>query len=280
MSDEAIVVGIDGSPNAQAALAWAVRRAERTGAPVRAVMSWHYPSVLLLPLVGQAVPPAESMEQATAEALAVIVEPIASTTSATVEQAVRQGAPAATLLAESEHAALVVVGREAPSDSLLRGSVSRRVAAAASCPVVVVPAGVEPDLDGPIVVGVDGSDHSIAAIRWAAAATDGPIVVLHVAGRLLSPAFGNLSDDMLARLDQAVVDAAVDSAGVDRSRVTTRVVEGDAREVLADPSLGASLIVLGARGATGLDALVLGSVATSVAALAPVPVAVVPPPEG
>jgi len=38
-----IVVGVDGSKPSKAALAWAVRQAELTGASVDAVIAWHYP---------------------------------------------------------------------------------------------------------------------------------------------------------------------------------------------------------------------------------------------
>jgi nucleotide-binding universal stress UspA family protein len=39
-----VVVGVDGSAQSVAALHWAARYAAATGAVVRAVFAWHYPS--------------------------------------------------------------------------------------------------------------------------------------------------------------------------------------------------------------------------------------------
>lgn len=65
------------------------------------------------------------------------------------------------------------------------GSVSARVAAHSECPTVVIPAdGHEHDRSGPIVVGVDDSDHAIAALRFAArTATMNGSKVIAVYGR-------------------------------------------------------------------------------------------------
>jgi nucleotide-binding universal stress UspA family protein len=41
-----IVVGMDGSPSSKAALRWAVRQAELTGASVEAIIAWHLPVVV------------------------------------------------------------------------------------------------------------------------------------------------------------------------------------------------------------------------------------------
>src|SRR5205085_5825521 len=74
-------------------------------------------------------------------------------------------------IAEGANADLVVVGSRGLGGfkGLLLGSVSHQVVTHASCPVVVVPA--TPRHGGErmnvIVVGVDGSKHSVAALRWA-----------------------------------------------------------------------------------------------------------------
>jgi len=278
VANDVIVVGVDGSTNSQDALRWAVRRAERTGATVRTVMSWHYPSLFMVPIIGQPVPPAESMEEATAEALAAVVEPVAADTDVVIEQVVRQGAPAATLLSECEPDAMLVLGRQPTDDRFLRGSVSRRVAGSATCPVAIVPEGAELQEQLPVVVGVDGSDNSIAALRWAGAVAEGTIHVIHVIDRSTHHGPTDLDDEILERMGRALVDAAIEQAALDRSRVTQAVEFGDARVVLTEPGLPASMIVIGAKGMTGIAGW-LGSVATAVAGIAMVPVVLVPAPE-
>ncbi len=273
--NDVIVVGIDGSTNSQQALRWAVRRAQRTGATVRALMTWHYPSLYMVPLIGQPVPPAESMEEATAEALAAVVDPVAAATDVTIEQVVRQGAPAAALLAECDAGALIVMGRQSDDDGLLRGSVSRRVSGAAECPVAIVPEGADVDEDRPVVVGVDGSDNSIEALRWAASITDGPLHVLHVIDPAQNWGPGDVDDDIIERMGRALVDGALEEAGVDPSRATVQVEFGDVRVTLTQPDLDASMIVIGAKGVGGLAGW-LGSVATAVSTAAAVPVVLVP----
>jgi nucleotide-binding universal stress UspA family protein len=266
---------MDGSANSQDALRWAVRRAERTGATVRAVMSWHYPSIFMIPIIGQPVPPADAMEAATAEALAVQVETAVGDTSVVIEQLVRQGAPAVTLLDECGPDTMLVLGRQPTDNRLVRGSVSRRVAGAASCPVAIVPEGAEVHEDRPVVVGVDGSDNSIAALRWAASVADGPIRVVHVIDRSKHYGPADVDDDILERMGRALVEAAIEKVGVDPDRVTVVVEFDDARMTFIDPEIDASMIVIGSKGVTGIEGW-LGSVATTVSTIAKVPIVLVP----
>jgi len=51
---ELVVVGVDGSPASEAALAWAARYAHAIGARLQAVLAWHYPSAAGAPPVGVA----------------------------------------------------------------------------------------------------------------------------------------------------------------------------------------------------------------------------------
>jgi hypothetical protein len=81
------------------------------------------------------------------------------------------GKPVPTLLALAERAAAIVVGRRSAGrlSRVLNGSTAAEIAEYASCPVVVVHE--HPDLTdsetGPIVVGVEGSAASEAAIAFA-----------------------------------------------------------------------------------------------------------------
>ncbi|TVZ04367.1 universal stress protein [Trebonia kvetii] len=132
-----IVVGVDRSDSAKAALAWAVRQAGLTGAEVDAVAAW-------LPLVqfGWAPPydgpgPREAAEAALdeaiddvrLEALGVVIRPVV----------VRENAARA-LLDAAKDADLLVVGSRGHSGftEALLGSVGQHCVHHARCPVVVV----------------------------------------------------------------------------------------------------------------------------------------------
>lgn len=135
-----IVVGVDGSPSAQAALRFALSEARLRGATVRAVAVWHLPAAAY----GGAFDPAlvaglgpkarETLENAVAAAAddAAGVE---------VETAVKEGAPARVLLEEADDADLLVVGSRGLGGfrGLLLGSVSQQCSHHAPCPVVIVP---------------------------------------------------------------------------------------------------------------------------------------------
>ncbi len=137
-----IVVGIDGSPAAQQALAWAADEARLRGSALRIVMAWDYPAYAYTGLVN--APPEEALEAA---AQAAFDEAVAEATSAvdlsglTVNTQLMHGTAASALLDASESAELLVVGTRGRGGfaGMLLGSVSRAVSSHASCPVVVVP---------------------------------------------------------------------------------------------------------------------------------------------
>ncbi|MDA8035603.1 MAG: universal stress protein [Actinomycetota bacterium] len=113
----------------------------------------------------------------------------------------------------------------------------------------------------PVVVGVDGSSGSVAALRWAAdyAALTGSslhavIAWEHDTGFGFQLRGGTLHDEARHRLEQAVHKAI--GAGADR--VVLEVVEGRPEEVLVQASRGAGLLVVGERGYAGVAGLLLG----------------------
>ena len=110
------------------------------------------------------------------------------------------GYPGAVLRSESAGARLVVLGDRGLGGftGLLLGSVAIEVSAVAECPVVVVRGPVPAPPEGPVVVGVDGSPTSEAAVGFAyeAAATRGvPLVAVHAWWDLMvDPTFAPLLD--------------------------------------------------------------------------------------
>jgi nucleotide-binding universal stress UspA family protein len=143
-----------------------------------------------------------------------------------------------------------------------------------------------------IVVGVDGSDASAEALRWAldeARLRFAPLVAVHAwsfvaaqpigdPGMLAMPA-GDLAGQLDAEneaargaLDAIVAEALGADAGVE---VEKRLVEGDAGDALVAASASAELLVVGSHGRSGFKAALLGSVSRHVVSHAACPVVVV-----
>lgn len=137
---------------------------------------------------------------------------------------------------------------------------------------------------GRIVVGVDGSDGSRRALRWAvreARLRAADLDVVYAAAELhpwVDPGlFPPLPTEDLCAQGRAVLDeflAGIDLAGVHVERIST--VGGGAR-VLLEAAIGADLLVVGSRGRGGFKALMLGSVAQQAVTHAACPVVVVVP---
>lgn len=281
-SESTIVVGIDGSPAADHALAWARAFGARAGAAVRAVMTWDVPAHMVSPgPIGLSTDVVTVVEDSARAALDATIKR-ADGGPGPVTTVLRHGPTVPTLLGEAEEhdADLVVVGTRGlgPIRRVLMGSVSARVARDSLSPVAVVPPGAPLASDGPVVVGVDGSAGSIAALRWAAETTDGTIHAVHVMEYPFGPEYAvdGFEWDDPSELGEQVLQRSVDEALGDRPEVTTTAIGGDPRQVLVDEGTGAALIVVGARGAGGIGGLLLGSITTGVAGRARTPVVVVP----
>ena len=133
-----IVVGVDGSESAQAALRFALEEARVRNAPVRAVAVWHLP----VAAYGGGYGPVDAdlepaMQRVLEDALAKAAEHAAGVD---VEGLVREGAPAQILLEEARDAALLVLGSRGLGGfrGLLLGSVGQQCTHHAPCPVVIV----------------------------------------------------------------------------------------------------------------------------------------------
>ncbi len=140
-------------------------------------------------------------------------------------------------------------------------------------------------LTGPVVVGIDGSEGSLVALRVAAeearrrGATLEVVVVWHpgVVGSLPVFGVGTPVETQLAELRRGLADTLADEGlGGGDPQVRERVVNGHAAEVLVESSGEAALVVVGTRGHGGVAGRVLGSVSQQVVAHARCPVMVVP----
>ncbi|WP_129337009.1 universal stress protein [Cellulomonas endophytica] len=135
-----VVVGVDGSPLSEQAIALAFDRASRLACPLVAVHAWDLPTI-----VGPtpAWTPDEVEELRTAEK-ALMAESLAGHSErypdVEVRAQVARGSAASVLLGAAHDAALLVVGSRGRGGfrGLLLGSVSQAVIHHATCPVLVV----------------------------------------------------------------------------------------------------------------------------------------------
>lgn len=136
-----IVVGVDGSASSQAALSWALRQAELTGATVEAVIVWHYP-VMAVPFAPVAIldEPDDFRTLAATTLTNAIAATVDPASSVKVSSTVRQGIPADVLLDVAGGADLLVVGSRGHGGftEALLGSVSQHCVHLATCPVVII----------------------------------------------------------------------------------------------------------------------------------------------
>jgi nucleotide-binding universal stress UspA family protein len=130
-----IVVGVDGSEGSMDALRWAAGQARLTGASLRAVASWRWPSYLTR------VPPGVDPAGDTERTLHESVTPIrAEFPDVEISEHVVQGPAGPALLTQAENATLLVVGARgrAAFPGMLLGSVAEYCVRNGPCPVVVV----------------------------------------------------------------------------------------------------------------------------------------------
>jgi nucleotide-binding universal stress UspA family protein len=136
-----------------------------------------------------------------------------------------------------------------------------------------------------IVVGIDGSEESKAALRFAfeEARTRGvgvravaawyvPAIAYAGAGYApLVDLHGGIEADTRQKLDQ-VVAAERDA----RVEIETLVREGQPAEILLEEARHADLLVVGSRGLGGFRGLLLGSVSQQCAQHSPCPITIIP----
>jgi nucleotide-binding universal stress UspA family protein len=141
---ERIVVGVDGSDAAVAALRWAVDEAALRNAEVDAVHAWSYPPVAMIPMPMS--PPAFANDELIAESNAILAracDAVGDHEGVVVRRIVVEGGASRCLLDAAKDADLLVVGSRGRGGfaGLLLGSVSRQCAEHAPCPVVIVRGG-------------------------------------------------------------------------------------------------------------------------------------------
>jgi nucleotide-binding universal stress UspA family protein len=276
-------VGVDGSEEALRAVRWAVPEARRRQATLRLVtaFAWTDDRMVGWPGLGQAaygerLRAAAEHDLAAAASVAAQLDP-----DLPVEQDLVLGFPGGVLVDQARGAELLVVGDNGRGrlGSVLAGSVAVGVAAHAACPVVVV-RGVEPQPDErlPVVVGIDGTPLSEAAVAFAfeaASARRAPLVAVHT---WVGPLIAELVDWQSAAVEseeslaERLAGWGAKYPDVHVQRVVART---SAARALLDQAARAQLVVVGCRGHGEMAGLLLDSVSNALVHAAPCPVVIV-----
>ncbi len=287
-----IVVGVDGSEPAAAALEWAAHQASLENRPLTVVHGCGLPGAMQD--FEDIVANERGLRSVGRSILREAVQDVhlAHPTIA-VKSLVTMGHPETVLLEASETADLLVVGARGRGTvaSALLGSVSAVVARESVCPVVVVRTYDErEEQEEPrrVVVGVDGTPVSTAAVEFAfrmASVRRAPLTLLHATWDLREQASSlidlrsyaekvNLSEEEERLVSETVAGLCEKYPDV---AVTESYRRGEPVRRLVEASRDASLVVVGTRARRLLATTLLGSVSRGVMERAYCPVAVARP---
>lgn len=280
-----ILVAVDGSPESDAAMAWAAREAVLRHTPVTAL---HViaPIIVTWPIATAQLEIAEWQNDNSRR----VLEQAAKTFQATVGEndvpALRtESVPSPvipTLFDVSKDATMMVVGSRGAGGHrrLPIGSVTGGLLHHAHCPVVVVHNDTTAGSTAPVLLGIDGSPASEAATRFAfeeASLRGVGLVAVHAWSD--TAVFPAVEMDWHLYEEQAQQTLGERLAGWQENYpdvvVHRRLPCDQPAHWLVAESEAAQLVVVGNRGRGGFTGMLLGSVSSTVAQLSAVPVIVV-----
>ncbi|MFV9671961.1 MAG: universal stress protein [Acidimicrobiia bacterium] len=275
----AILVGVDGSPNAVNAAAWAFAIGRRTNSPVKATAAWT-----------QRPPPHESgtdylVSEMHTQTAGVAVRSLLDAGLDGIEVIAVSGPAAEVLLetADGLDASMLVVGTRGlgPLAGLLLGSISRRLLFTTHRPLVVVPcqSTPSPPVLTRVLVGVDCSPVAQRVLSWSAAFCANLGVPATIV-RCADPGCERPPGHVAHVDDQVRTDAeeALESFRYQGVNYAIVIAHCDPRVALLETAARerADLIVVGRRGEGRFRGL--GGTASYLARHSPMPLAVIPDP--
>jgi nucleotide-binding universal stress UspA family protein len=278
-----VLVGYDGSAESERALRWAVDEARLRRMPLTVCHAWHWPYPVP-PSGPQAVETVRRMAQHTLDRGVFIAQEASPRTP--VRGRLADGPAPAMLVNQSKNAALAVIGTHGAGAfaGLEAGSSAVQLPSYAHCPVVVVRGA--PDRSRPVVVGVDGSAASDAALAFG-------FEEAALRGLALRAVFGCWEPEAIASAEMSMITDPDELRMLAVGRLERTVspwrekypyVDADTvlslrtpRHALLEAAECAALLVVGGRGLGGVAGLRLGAVAAAVLQHAPCPVAIVRP---
>lgn len=290
-----VVVAVNGSTASDRAVGWASREARRRGHGLRIVYALGWPLYRSLPrgLPGFDLDEFALRVVGSARRRALELEP-----DLTVEAVDVIGDTVAVLLVESQSASMLVMGahHRKALDAVLPDSTVLEMLASASCPVVVVPDRAPGAATDRVLVGVDGSEASRAALEWAFLAAEAREAALRAVTVPENPVWwrpGSPEGPSRARNGKRAEPGEAEGRGAHREFLSEAVAGGRARwpqvrveevvatghpaQVLCTSARDCDLMVVGSHGRGGFAGMLLGSVSRNVVSHSPCPVAVVRP---
>ena len=199
-------------------------------------------------------------------------------------------------VADQLKADLIVIGAHGYSEfrGLIFGSVTHGVLARTKCAVLVVRAARAPRGDSlKAGIAIDGSKFGLAAVKFALAHKDlfgakPQFTLVHVVPDFLTPVVADLggvavptfSDEEIKRMQDDAYERAVAPARrlIEKAKARAgevRLVGLPGRQIASYAKKNLDVLVLGSHGYGGFKAVVLGSVATRVAAQCDTPLLIV-----
>jgi nucleotide-binding universal stress UspA family protein len=287
-----VVVGVDGSEQGLAAVDLAARYATERHLPIRVVHGFTWPYLGTVPMSPATVEmPEKALKDEADHFLAEGIERARrAAPDLDVTGEVVVGTGGSVLVAESRHAAAVVVGDRGLGGftGLLVGSVAVQVVSHGECPVLVCRGRQDPD--GPVLLAADGSPDSAGAVALAFEEASLRGAALRVVHTWLYPVAAGPGDmlplvydarDLEAEERRVLAEALAGwSERYPDVVVEEELVRGRAAPRLIDESRKAQVAVVGARGRGGFAGLILGSVSQAMLHHAGCPVIVVRRPSG
>jgi nucleotide-binding universal stress UspA family protein len=296
MTRNEIVVGLDDSQSAKAALRWAAEQAIRRQTVLRAVHVFDWPYGPRDTTVDAARKNANRAFDAAQAAYMAGITKVFDNISPRPDWLIQfaTGEPGPMLVRQSHDSQLLVVGtrEHVGLGRLLTGSISHYCLSLADCPVVCVPAeladqgAAESPVKNEIVVGLDLSPSARAALIWAAEHARGSGQSLRAVHAV------DISPDFNMQLGMGGIAVPMNASAMDTARREAIVTvfnsiqpesdwrleffSGQAGPVLLAESVGAALLVVGAKEHVGIGRLVHGSVSHHCLSHAPCPVVAVP----
>lgn len=266
-----VVVGVDGADHTQRAIEWAAIESAHRHVPLRLVHAYVWPLLRIPPVLTSLGPP-DGLREHSSDLVAESVDAARFTApDVPLESLIETDFPEDLLARESRNASHLVIGSRSLGTvgRLIAGSVTTRVIRQARCPVAVIGRSVPtPRADAPVIVGVDGSSHSVTALGAAvdlATHHDTELHVVHVAPAQTS--------GWHVDVDQMVAPWQVTHPEL---RIRVLLLEGRTDRVLVELSKAGGALVVGARGLRDLTGAFIGSVSQAVLVRARCPVVVTP----